>query len=138
MSKNRFWYGYLEAGSKSTGVVMDSKLNTGDPDTIYLYNHARDMILEYKQAIVSPKLRELGEDDAELIKELKAAFTKAGANFTPRADRLSNVPEAGSGKAAAKKPMVQEAVTEEGDESFSEDFEDDSGADEEEWEEDED
>src|SRR3569623_949320 len=52
-------YGYLEAGNKSTAVVLDRTLNTGNPETLYLFNLARGEILEYSRKIVEPKLREL-------------------------------------------------------------------------------
>ena len=62
MSKNEVWYGYLEAGNKSSPVVRDLSLETKSRKTVYLYNHARGCFLEYALEVVEPKLRELTAD----------------------------------------------------------------------------
>jgi hypothetical protein len=87
------WYGYLEAGQKSTPVVLDRKLPTGNEETIYLFNLARDEILEYQRRIVEPKLREFKPDEAAIVKQLKAAYTKARNNFRSRGSRVLHFPE---------------------------------------------
>lgn len=95
MSDNNLWYGYLEAGIKSSPVLSDRRLNTGDPKTIYLFNLNRNEILEYKREIIEPKLRELTEQEQALCAELKSAFNKARSGFIPRGGRSSNLAEQG-------------------------------------------
>jgi hypothetical protein len=85
MSENSLWYGYLEAGAKSTAVLRDPKLDTGNPATMYLFNLARREILEYRRDIVEGKLRELGKDEAGLAAQLKAQYGEARRTFKARA-----------------------------------------------------
>jgi hypothetical protein len=80
MSKNDVWYGYLEAGEKSSPVVRDMSLETKSTGTVYLYNHTRGGILEYSREIVEPKLRELNSEDIPL-NELRSAFRAARKAF---------------------------------------------------------
>src|SRR3569623_3036346 len=85
MKKNdkQVWYGYLEAGNKSTAEVLDRTLTTGNPETLYLFNLARGEILEYSRKIVEPKLRELKSKETELTDPLKTAYEPARSQFTP-------------------------------------------------------
>lgn len=80
MGKNAVWCGFLEAGKKSSPVVLDARLETNNPKTIYLFNYAQGKFLEYAHEIVEPKLRELRPDDV-LLKELKSAFKVARKCF---------------------------------------------------------
>jgi len=76
MSAKDIWYGVLEAGEKSSPVVRDISLEAGQ-NKIYLYNYVRNQFIEYAQAIVEPKLRDLREGDIsrdELDKAFKAAY----------------------------------------------------------------
>lgn len=95
MSDKHYWYGYLEAGTKSTPVLQDHRLDTGVADTVYLYNHMRGEILEYKKAIIEPKLRELTPDEQDLRKTLKSAYLKARGQFTPRGGKPVLIPAKG-------------------------------------------
>jgi hypothetical protein len=87
MTKNSVWYGYLEAGDKSTAVALDERLETGNPDTIYLFNLARKEIIQYNRNIARPKLRELREDEDEILPELKSAYLRARRHFKVRTER---------------------------------------------------
>ena len=49
MSTKDIWYGYLDAGEKSSPVVRDASIDTSK-NKIYLYNHARGEFVEYAQA----------------------------------------------------------------------------------------
>lgn len=91
MGEETLWFGYLEAGEKSSPVVMDPRLNTGDPKTLYLFNYKRGQILEYTRSIVESKLRELSEEEAGMVEALEAAFREARRGFKPRAARILNV-----------------------------------------------
>ena len=108
MSQGSLWFGYLEIGDKSSAVVRDPKLNTSKADTLYLFNHKRNEIIEYKRDIVESKLRELTKDEADLSKELKKAFNKAVKDFTPRG-KAHTIPDVAPPKpVAAKKPKEEE------------------------------
>lgn len=80
MSKNDIWYGYLQAGEKSSPVVRDISLETNSKRTIYLYNHNKGVILEYALEIVESKLRELNSEDTPLD-EIRRAFKAARKAF---------------------------------------------------------
>lgn len=109
MSEETLWYGYLQAGEKSAPVVLDSRLNTGLPETVYVYNHGRGAILEYKRVIAEPKLRELtAEEKKELLTELRRAYRQARKAFTPRVSRANSVAE----KARAPRPQPVEVAFE--------------------------
>ena len=80
MSTKDIWYGVLEAGDKSSPVVRDITMDAGQ-NRIYLYNYNRNQFIEYAQAIVEPKLRELFEGDISR-EELDKAFKVAYKSFT--------------------------------------------------------
>lgn len=82
--RNPLWFGFLDAGAKGSLVVRDHSIDTGAPNTIYLFNFTKGRILEYRRDIAEPKLRELTTDERERLKELRQAFTKARNGFTPR------------------------------------------------------
>lgn len=87
MAKNSIWCGYLDAGAKSSAVVRDERLDTGNPDTLYLFNLARNEIIQYNRVIVEPKLRELSSGECDNVAELKAAYLRARRHFKVRAER---------------------------------------------------
>jgi hypothetical protein len=93
--KSSLWYGYLEAGDRSSPVIRDERLDTGSPKTVFLFNLARREILEYSREIVEPKLRELKSGEAKSIKEIDAAYAEARRNFKDRRARTLNLPEHG-------------------------------------------
>jgi hypothetical protein len=97
MSEKPFWYGYLEAGGKSTPVLLDRQFDTGNPATVYLFNFSRGEILEYRRNIVENKLRTLGKDEAALAAEMKAAYTQVRRGFKPRQGRATIVPDRAPG-----------------------------------------
>lgn len=88
MAKNFIWCGYLEAGDKSTPVVVDQRLETSNPETMYLFNFKRNEILTYNRGIVEAKLRELRDDEADVVQDLKNAYTKARRGFKIRSEPL--------------------------------------------------
>lgn len=91
MSKSSLWFGFLDAGSKSSPVVLDARLDTGDPQTLYLFNQHRSTILEYRREIVEAKLRELADGEGD-IKSLRSQFQSARRSFTPRGGTI-HIPE---------------------------------------------
>lgn len=78
------WFGFLDAGERSSPVVRDPNIDTGNRQTIYLYNHSRGRILEYRKDIVELKLRELTPDEQTLVRELRNSFRAVRTDFTPR------------------------------------------------------
>lgn len=77
MSKQKLWYGFLEAGSKSSPVVVDHSMDTGEKSSLFIYNHNRQEILKYVREVVEPKLRELTIQEKELESALKKGFNAA-------------------------------------------------------------
>lgn len=103
MSKSTIWYGFLDAGAKSTAVVIDERLNTGNPNTIYVFNFARGKILEYKREIAETKLREFRAEESAVLQELQSAFDRARREFRTRGASILNLPERGNPKKARAK-----------------------------------
>jgi hypothetical protein len=92
MAKQFIWCGFLEAGDKSSPVVRDDRLETGNPDTLYLFNFNRNEIIQYNRHIVEPKLRELRGDEEDIVNELKAAYSRTRRNFKLRSERVVHAP----------------------------------------------
>lgn len=82
--KKTLWFGYLEAGERSSPVVRDDTIGTGKASTVYLFNWTKGKILEYQRDIVEPKLRDLDDAEIGLVPELEMAFKSARSGFTPR------------------------------------------------------
>ena len=129
MSQASLWLGYLEIGDKSSPVARDPKLCTGKADTIYLFNLQRNQFVEYKSAIVEPKLRELTKDEGEISKDLKKAFNKALKDFSPRGNKASASTESAPVKAAPTKKQKEEEFADvdmgDDDDVFGGDMDDD-------------
>jgi hypothetical protein len=85
------WYGYLQAGDRSSPVIRDDRLDTGNHKTMYLFNLSRNMILEYSREVVEPKLRELKPDEAGEIQKLDEAYKKARRGFKDRGASIRNI-----------------------------------------------
>ncbi len=120
MTQVELWYGFLEAGDRSSPVARDLKLTTGNPDTVYIFNLKRNEIIEYKRAIAEPKLRELKANEADALEALKTAFATVLQNFVPRRARpaVDAVPITVVGKKKGK------AVVEDDNPDDADDFED--------------
>lgn len=111
MSKTNYWHGYLEAGKKSSPVLRDPSLETGNANTVYLYSLNRDKILEFQAGIVEKKLRDLSADESELISTLNAGYKKAKKEFTPRASmRLKQVELTPQATVETAKPELDEEI----------------------------
>lgn len=92
-NKGNLWYGYLEVGEKSSPVIRDDRLDTGNAKTLFLFNLVRGQILEYTREIVEPKLRELKPSEAGKIAELNAAYGEARRNLQHHNVRPLNIPD---------------------------------------------
>ncbi len=78
------WFGFLQAGSKGSPVVLDPSLDTCRPSTVYLFNLKKGRILEYRRDIVESKLRELTADEVDVQPALEEAFAQTRPTFKPR------------------------------------------------------
>jgi len=85
--KTTLWFGFLEAGERSSPVARDPSLDTGNPATTYIFNLMRGQILEYRKDIVELKLRELTTTEHSLVQQLQNAYQQAREGFTPRATK---------------------------------------------------
>ncbi|MGB5179565.1 MAG: hypothetical protein WBP44_12650 [Gammaproteobacteria bacterium] len=90
-SKASLWYGYLNAGARSSPVLRDARLDTGSPKTLYLFNLVRGEILEYAREIVEQKLRELKPAESGFVADLDAGYKKARRNFKGHSASISNI-----------------------------------------------
>ncbi|MGF1644706.1 MAG: hypothetical protein ACFCUJ_13780 [Thiotrichales bacterium] len=111
MSEAHLWIGFLDAGAKSSPVILDRELDTGNPKTIYLFNQVREEFVEYQRSIVESKLRDPkpGEVDTEA---LRAAFNAARVGFIPNGLKIVETAE----------PASASSIIDD-DSSFDEDFE---------------
>jgi len=90
-TKASLWYGYLNAGARSSPVLRDDRLDTGNMKTLYLFNLARGEILEYAREVVEKKLRELKPAESGFIAELDAGYRKVRRGFKDRGAHLRNI-----------------------------------------------
>ena len=129
MSSKTIWYGYLEAGDRSTPVVVDPALNIADAQNIYIYTHSRNAILEYRRDIAEPKLRELKPDEAD-IGALKKAYEEARQGFAFKGGRVPGLMDqlpAAAGRKTKSEPEFEpelELDSEEEDYLMDDDIED--------------
>ncbi len=119
MKNNAFWYGYLEAGEKGSLVVRAPDLDTGKPDTFYLYKQKRDAILEYKASFVEPKLRELNDKEQKQIPSLEKAYKKSLSQFQSRTSSPLNDEAAPSAKTTKTKNIADDLSLDDADEDFA-------------------
>jgi hypothetical protein len=118
MSDKNLWFGFLDAGKKSSAVLIDDRLSTGTAKTVYAFNLARGQILEYDRTIIEPRLRELTAEEKGVMDELKGAYGKALQEFRPRGIGLNKLLEAPPTKrpAARTEETVEEFGFEEPEE----------------------
>lgn len=82
MGNQKLWYGFLDAGAKSSPVVRDFSIDPGIPDALYLYSMKSGIISRYKASIVESKLRDLTPDEEKkFMAELDAGFKKVRKEF---------------------------------------------------------
>lgn len=109
MSENSdVWYGYLEAGEKSSPVLIDPKLDTGNSKTLYMYNLNSQRIIEYKREIAEPKLRGLKDPEKDMVKDLMKGYESARKEFTPRAKGTGALPASAPLTTGKARPKVNQ------------------------------
>jgi hypothetical protein len=107
-TKASFWYGYLKAGDRSSPVLRDARLDTGNRKTLYLFNLERGEILEYAREIVEKKLRELKPAESGFMAELDAGYKKARREFKGRVARLHRIRGRGADSFSEKKERADD------------------------------
>jgi len=108
MKKRKFWYGFLEAGSKSSPVVIDRNMETGDKNTVFIYNHNKGEILKYVRELAEPKLRELTAQEKELEAPLKKGFKNSLNTIKYKVPKALVIPEKGT--PSPKEDAVPEVI----------------------------
>lgn len=128
--KGSAWYGFLDAGAKSSPVAMDPNLDTGNTATVYLFNLQRNSILEYRRDLVEPKLREFEPSEEMVVDELQAAFVAALSGFSPRGSRSSATVERVRPRKTSAETMLSDIDSDADDSEVPDDVDDgDDGAD---------
>ena len=121
MKDKHLWFGYLQAGDKSSLVVQDSRVESGDKRSIYLYNHLRKEMVEYRRDIIEPKLREAKADEFN-ADELSNAYLEALRRARPNLYRILFAP--GSRAPSTKKASTtRDAVSAAEENDIHEDIE---------------
>jgi hypothetical protein len=109
MKDESVWYGYLQAGDKSSPVARNEQLDTSNPKTMYLFNLSRQEFVEYSREIVEPKLRALKADEKDVAKQLEAAYKKARKSFKAKGE-LMLAKAAAATPAKPKKEALEETI----------------------------
>lgn len=112
MSNTKLQFKYLDAGAKSSPVVHDPSLSTSNSQTLYLYHHQRNQIIEYRRDIVETKLRDLSAIEKKELKALEKGFQQARSSFTPRGATALSIPDKAP---PAKTLAVNDTLDEDGD-----------------------
>jgi len=119
------WYGFLQAGDRSSPVIRDDRLDTGNRKTVYLFNLSRNSILEYSREVVEPKLRDLKPEESATISELDSAYKKARRSFKDRGAGVRSIFSRSSSTPASNQDVYKEIPAEEdSDDAWSEDDDD--------------
>jgi hypothetical protein len=119
------WYGFLQAGDRSSPVIRDDRLDTGNRKTMYLFNLSRNSILEYSREVVEPKLRDLKPDESAAVAELEAAYKKARRSFKDRGAGIRSILNRSSSTPASNEAVYNDIPPEDDSEdTWVEDDED--------------
>ena len=119
------WYGFLQAGDRSSPVIRDDRLDTGNRKTMYLFNLARNSILEYSREVVETKLRDLKPDESATVAELDAAYKKARRSFKDRGAGIRSILNRSSSTPASNEAVYKDISPEDdSDDAWVEDDED--------------
>lgn len=120
MKDKHLWFGYLQAGAKSSLVVGDSRVESGGKSSMYLYNHLRKEMVEYRRDIVEAKLRDARPDEYN-AEELAKAFQQALRRSKPILYQALFAP--GSRAPATKKtPAARHSVSSDEDVDIDEEI----------------
>ena len=123
MAKQKLWYGFLEAGNKSSPVIIDHAMDTGEKNTLFIYNHNKKEILKYVRDLVEPKLRELTDKEKKQEASMKKGFTDSLKTIKYKVPKNFDAPA----KVVAAKQV--DKIPDEPEEEFSEIGDEDWGDD---------
>jgi hypothetical protein len=112
------WFGYLEAGDKSSPVLIDPRLDTGNSNTVYMYNLNSQRIIEYKREIAEPKLRQLKDPEKDLTKDLVRGYESARKEFTPRSNGIAALPASAALSTRKPQSKLDQLATVVGEDEF--------------------
>jgi hypothetical protein len=119
------WYGFLQAGDRSSPVIRDDRLDTGNRKTMYLFNLSRNSILEYSREVVEAKLRDLKPEESAIVAELDAAYKKARRSFKDRGAGIRSILNRSSSTPASNEAVYNDIPPEDdSDDAWVEDDED--------------
>jgi hypothetical protein len=123
MAKQKLWYGFLEAGNKSSPVVIDHNMDTGEKNTVFIYNHNKQEILKYVRELVEPKLRELTAKEKELESLMKKGFSESLKTIKYKVAKSLDVPAKEAPAPEVKKTLEEpeEEFSEVGDDDWDDD-----------------
>lgn len=62
-NRKTLWYGKLDTPNFSNTVLFDPELPEPPKGKLYLYNHERGQVVQYVHDLVSPRLRDLTEQE---------------------------------------------------------------------------
>ena len=106
------WYGELRSLKGNTIIIRDDQLPEASTGRIYLYNTARDAIVQYDESIVTPKLFPLTDEERkEAEQKYDNSWQKALDQFLKNHRKFSV-----SEKAEAKKAALEDDLFQDNDE----------------------
>lgn len=79
------WYGQISSTKGNIIVIRDAQLPPANKGRMYLYNVARDAVIEYDETIVAPKLVELSEEEKQQVQAKHAKAWEATRKLFIRA-----------------------------------------------------
>ena len=123
MAKQKLWYGFLEAGHKSSPIVIDHNMDTGEKHTVFIYNHNKQEILKYVRDLVEPKLRELTAKEKELESLMKKGFAESLKTIKYKVAKNLDAPAKEAPATEVKKTLEEpeEEFSEVGDDDWDDD-----------------
>lgn len=126
MTKQILWYGFLEAGQKSSPVVIDHSIETGEKNTIFIYNHNKQEIVKYNRELVEHKLRELTAEEKQQEAALKKGFMEAVKKINNKIPKTFDSPPKNKPTPKIVEPSQDEPEVDISDSDLDDDVWDDS------------
>jgi hypothetical protein len=68
-NRKTLWYGKLDTPNFSNTVLFDPELPEPPKGKLYLYNHERGQVVQYVHDLVSPRLRDLTDQEMAEIQD---------------------------------------------------------------------
>lgn len=110
MSQQTLWFGFLKAEDKSSPVIIDHSMDTGEKRTVYIYNHNRKEVLKYVRELVEPKLRELTAEEHALEAAMKKGFMESLKTFNNKSTNVLAIPTNSKSKPKVAPPPEEPDV----------------------------